>query len=435
VTAAPADLRTAAGTWSVSGSRTRLGFAVGNLGRTVHGTLPCSWGDVVVDASGAPVRARVGIDLRGVATGIDRRDADLCGPRFLDVDRRPTMTWTADRFTRGADGGWTATGTLSLRGTSAPLTVTGGVESLDPAGGSVRVLATAVLDRSAVGIRAPAPLVGRRVDITIDAWLTLARSHRTRLSRTLTAGALATVLLLAGCGSDDDPDEASAAAEVGTPSSAGGDVDAFCQGVVDFDALAPGGEDEPSPEQVAAFGEQVAGPVRVIAENAPPSAADAAATLEELQERLAEGDGSVFEDPLAFETLAAIEQAVADECEFTDVAVEAVDHRFEGLPATVPAGVTNFLMTNTSEQDEDHVMLVARPTDGQPITPEEFLADPEASFGRLEILGAAFAGPGALGGITLDLPPGEYLLICPISADETAPPHFVLGMISRLSVT
>ena len=126
---------------------------------------------------------------------------------------------------------------------------------------------------------------------------------------------------------------------------------------------------------------------------------------------------------------------MADECGFSNVAVEAVDHRFEGVPSTVPTGVTNFLMTNTSEHDEEHVMLVARPTDGQEITPEQFLADPEASFGRLEVLGAAFAGPGALGGITLDLAAGSYLLICPISADENAPPHFVLGMISSLTVT
>ncbi|RBY90612.1 YceI family protein [Blastococcus sp. TF02A-26] len=163
--------RMAAGTWSVSDSRTRLGFAVGNLGRTVHGSLPCSWGDVVVDGSGAPVRASVGIDLRGVATGIARRDADLCRPRFLNAERHPTMTWTAERFTPDADGGWTAEGTLSLRGTSAPLTVTGRVESADPAGGWARLRGAAVLDRTAVGIRVPAVLVGRSVHITIDAWL------------------------------------------------------------------------------------------------------------------------------------------------------------------------------------------------------------------------------------------------------------------------
>ena len=261
------------------------------------------------------------------------------------------------------------------------------------------------------------------------------RDRDLRGPRFLSVGALATALVITGCGSSNDPDETASAGGVsGSSSAAGGDVDAFCQGVVDFDALAPGGEEAPSPEEVAAYGEQVAGPVRVIADNAPPEAADAAATLVELQARLAEGDGTVFEDPVAFSTLADIEQAVADTCGFTTVEVSAADYTFEGVPPTVPAGETTFLMTNTSHHDEDHVMLVARPTDGQAITPEQFTADPEASFGRLEVLGAAFAGPDALGGITLDLAPGSYLLICPISADETSPPHFVLGMITSLTV-
>ncbi len=458
MTARVGEVPVAAGTWSVSTSRTRVGFAVANLGRSVHGTLPCSWGDVVVDATGTPVRARVDIDLRGVATDIARRDADLRGPRFLDVDRHPVMTWSADRFTPAGDGGRTAEGTLSVRGTRVHLPVTGRVESAGPAGGWVRVRATAVLDRADVGIRAPAVLIGRRVGITVDAWLIPAGSgpeeqgtgtatsvagradapprRRAGPSRVLGAGALATAVLLAGCGSSDDPgDAASGRGAGGSSSAAGGDVDAFCQGVVDFDALAPQGEEAPSPEQVAAFGEQVAGPVRVIADNAPPAAADDAASLVRLQARLAQGDGSVFEDPAAFAALAGIEQAVAEACGFTTVAVTAVDHAFEGVPPTVPAGETTFLMTNASGHDEEHVMLVTRPADGQAITPEEFLADPEASFGRLEVLGAAFAAPDALGGITLDLAPGSYLLICPISSGETAPPHVVLGMITPLTVT
>ena len=36
----------------------------------------------------------------------------------------------------------------------------------------LRVRADAVLDRTAVGIRAPSFLIGRTVTITVDAWLT-----------------------------------------------------------------------------------------------------------------------------------------------------------------------------------------------------------------------------------------------------------------------
>jgi polyisoprenoid-binding protein YceI len=170
VTAQLRDLRVAAGTWSVSDSRTRVAFTVSSLGRAVHGSMVCSWGEIRTDGAGLPVRAAAELDLESLATGIAKRDADLRKPRFLDIDGDPTMRWSADRFTRG-EGGWVAEGVLHVRGTSAPLTVRGSVESADPGGSWVRVRASAVLDRTAVGIHAPRLLIGRTVDVEIDAWL------------------------------------------------------------------------------------------------------------------------------------------------------------------------------------------------------------------------------------------------------------------------
>ena len=161
----------AAGTWDVSDSRTRVTFSVRNLGTPMHGSVACRWGTVEVDGTGAPRRVTAEIDLTSVDTGIAKRDADLRKPSLLDIDRHPTMTWTADRFTRDEDGRWVAEGVLRVRGTSVPLTVTGPAE-LQP-DGWVRVRATASLDRTAVGIRAPRFLIGRRVDIDVDAWLSV----------------------------------------------------------------------------------------------------------------------------------------------------------------------------------------------------------------------------------------------------------------------
>ena len=177
MTAGLGTTRVAAGTWRVSDSRTRVTFTVANLGRTVRGSVPCAAGEVVIDAAGAPVRVHAELDLEGLDTGIARRDADLRRPRFLDTDRHPTMTWAADRLTPGPDGTWTAEGRLRVRGTATPLVVTGRVAAVAPGGAEVRVLATAELDRTAVGIRAPALLVGRLVRIEVDARLVPAR-HR-----------------------------------------------------------------------------------------------------------------------------------------------------------------------------------------------------------------------------------------------------------------
>ena len=158
-----------AGTWTVSDSRTRVTFSVRNFGRPVHGAVACQWGTVEIDGTGAPLRVAAEIDLGSVDTGIAKRDADLRKPWLLDIDRHPAMTWTADRFTRADDGRWVAEGVLQVRGTSVPLTVTGPAE-LQP-DGWIRVRGTASLDRTAVGIRAPRFLIGRRVEIDVDAWL------------------------------------------------------------------------------------------------------------------------------------------------------------------------------------------------------------------------------------------------------------------------
>jgi len=79
------------------------------------------------------------------------------------------MTYTADSITPDPMG-WCADGVLSLRGTSCPLVLSGAVLA-DSTGDAVHVVATARLDRTAVGVRAPSLMIGRTVTITIDAWL------------------------------------------------------------------------------------------------------------------------------------------------------------------------------------------------------------------------------------------------------------------------
>jgi polyisoprenoid-binding protein YceI len=169
---APQQALPLTGTWTVSDSRTRVGFTVGSLGRPAHGSVACRWGSVELAADGTPVRVRAELDLESLDTGIAKRDADLRKPRFLDIDRHPTMTWVADRFTRCDDGSWTGEGVLSVRGTSAPLTVVGHPEAGGADGTWLCVRARGELDRTAVGIRAPSFLIGRTVRIELEAWLT-----------------------------------------------------------------------------------------------------------------------------------------------------------------------------------------------------------------------------------------------------------------------
>jgi polyisoprenoid-binding protein YceI len=169
MTATTASVRLTPGRWTSMPERTEAAFTVGNLGRTVRGTIQVVSGTVHVADDGRPVAVRAELDLRTVATGHTRRDADLRKDRLLDSEAHPTMTVTCDEV-RAEGLGWRSDGRLALRGTDCPLSVTG-VLAEDSRPDCVHVLATAVLDRTAVGIRAPRLLIGRTVTIAVDAWL------------------------------------------------------------------------------------------------------------------------------------------------------------------------------------------------------------------------------------------------------------------------
>jgi polyisoprenoid-binding protein YceI len=170
MTATTAPVRLPPGRWAAVPARTTATFAVGNLRSVVHGSIAVVSGALDVDDDGYPVAVRAELDLRTIGTGHTKRDADLHKRGLLDIAAHPTMTFTCDDL-RPDGAGWRADGTLGLRGTSCPLDVTGTVDGSDQ--GTVHVLGTAVLDRTAIGIRAPRMMIGRLVTITVDAWLTV----------------------------------------------------------------------------------------------------------------------------------------------------------------------------------------------------------------------------------------------------------------------
>ena len=117
VTSAP---RLAAGRWTVDVTCSTATFRVGNLGRTVTGTVPITGGTVDVDADGRPTAIAGSLDLGSIDTGNARRDSDLRKPALLDLDRHPTMTFSADTATAAPEG-WSVAGQLTARGTRVAL--------------------------------------------------------------------------------------------------------------------------------------------------------------------------------------------------------------------------------------------------------------------------------------------------------------------------
>ncbi|KFZ78808.1 hypothetical protein ED92_30700 [Amycolatopsis sp. MJM2582] len=153
------------GTWTVLADRTSATFTVRNFGfRVVHGSIPVSLGSVRVAADGVVVEAA--LDLDKIDTGNAKRDADLRKPGLLAIDAQPVLTFAADRADESPDG-WTVEGALGARGESCPLTVTA-TGPVDNGDGTWRVLAGAVFDRRAIGLRAPRFLIGREITIALD---------------------------------------------------------------------------------------------------------------------------------------------------------------------------------------------------------------------------------------------------------------------------
>ena len=166
-TTSPAPV-VATGRWVVDRGRSTATFTVGNLGLgAVHGSVPVLAGSLEVGDHGRPRQVAAELDLSAIDTGNARRDADLRKPSLLDLDAHPVLRYAAEEFEIGPQG-WSARGTLTARGTRCPLTVLGVPARTD---GSLHLVGTTVLDRTALGIGVPRLLIGRYVSIVVDAWL------------------------------------------------------------------------------------------------------------------------------------------------------------------------------------------------------------------------------------------------------------------------
>jgi len=155
----------APGRWRHVPTGTSASFTVRNFGlRQVTGTVPVAEAWVDVDAAGVAQQVRATLDLRAIATGNARRDADLQKPHLLGTAEHPTLSFAGTPAV-GPDG-WTVAGTLAGRA-SAKVTLAATIESATPQ--AITVRATAELDRRELGIRAPRFLIGRRLRITVTA--------------------------------------------------------------------------------------------------------------------------------------------------------------------------------------------------------------------------------------------------------------------------
>lgn len=138
---------------------------------TVHATFGVREGALLIDDAQALSEATIVVDAASFASDNAKRDKDIHSPGFLDVETYPDIVFSATSMGR-SDGGWLVPGTVTAHGHTVPVDLH--VDRIAPEGTNVRVHGTAShIDRTAFGVTAGRGMVGRYLDLEVDAVATL----------------------------------------------------------------------------------------------------------------------------------------------------------------------------------------------------------------------------------------------------------------------
>jgi NAD(P)H:quinone oxidoreductase type IV len=131
----------------------------------VTGTFRVESGRVTIAEPVTDSTARAVVDADSFRTGTAKRDDHVRSPAFLHVDRHPDIRFESTRVVRGEDGSWVVKGLLTVRGHQAPVELT--VDSLSVENGSLRITASATVDRYRHGLTASKGLAARLLRLSL----------------------------------------------------------------------------------------------------------------------------------------------------------------------------------------------------------------------------------------------------------------------------
>ncbi len=112
-----------ADTWQIDPAHTNVEFSVRHMMiSNVKGQFQKTSGTITINGND-PTSAKIDatIDATSINTRVDKRDADLKGPAFLDVDKYPTITFKSTKVEAAGPGKWKVTGDLTLHGVTKPV--------------------------------------------------------------------------------------------------------------------------------------------------------------------------------------------------------------------------------------------------------------------------------------------------------------------------
>jgi len=133
---------------------------------TVHGTFRLQSGQVSIGADPGGSSVQASIAAGSYASGHTKRDADVVSASLLDARAFPEITFAGQGARRDGDG-WVVPGSVTAHGTAVPAEIR--LSDARQEDGAARFRATARLDRTSFGVTNKKGMVGRTVDLVIEA--------------------------------------------------------------------------------------------------------------------------------------------------------------------------------------------------------------------------------------------------------------------------
>lgn len=170
-----------------------------------------------------------------------------------------------------------------------------------------------------------------------------------------------------------------------------------------------------------------------IRDAAPDAVADDAARVGAAVNTAASTGTIELLEPDTAAAMAAVHSFAAADCNYERVQVTARGFSFDGFPERLPSGRLAIAFHN-ADGVEHHELVVFRKDGAVPMT--DLLALPEEeAMQRATVVAFTSAPPNGTNGLIVDLPAGEYGVVCFVpTGGEDGPPHFVHGMIADVSV-
>ena len=135
---------------------------------TVHATLSIRAGEVRIREPLTTSTVTVTVEAASFSSANTKRDKDVRSAGLLDVSNYPDITFASDSL-RQTEDGLLVTGTVTAHGHTAGVDVR--IDRVTPEGAGIRLHGRAEhLDRAAFGITGSRGMVGRYLDLELDAF-------------------------------------------------------------------------------------------------------------------------------------------------------------------------------------------------------------------------------------------------------------------------